>query len=124
MGRRAQANARTLSWAVRKVFAPVHTELPSKIHSANASSINFDNSFTKSDLIPTQLDDEASFSKTKIQKGKRVAHDSEDEAGEEQADEYGHMVQTKYRKTNLPRALTKCQHSSHIHNAKLADVMY
>ena len=109
MGRRAQANARTLSWAVRKLFQPLLTEVPPVLESRSEDGSPV-NASSSGDLISTQLDE----TQPPVQKkaGKREYVDKDDDRKEEANEQIrtGERAgETQYRKSNLPPALNKCE---------------
>ena len=106
MGRRAQANARTLNWAIRQVFKPVISEVPTK-----RTTLEAEQPVQDIDLIPTQPPDQPSAKSL----GKRKLVELEDDGGDsEEASQVAleQQVQTRYSKTSLPPALKKCTTSA------------
>jgi len=114
MGRRQQANARTLSFAVRKLFQPVLTDIPT-IKSIAAPTTT--NHIYSDELISTQPDEvsDKSLGKRRRTVDTDGLDDADDDEGaqrvisvERGADAVStDAVQTLYTKSNLPEALQK-----------------
>ena len=102
MGRRAQANARTLNWAIRQVFKPVISDVPStRANDVQENEIPID-----VDLIPTQPPDQPSEKSLGKRKLVELEVDSDDAGSQGAALQH---VNTRYSKSTLPPALKKCK---------------
>jgi hypothetical protein len=118
-GRRVQANARTLSYAVRQLFKPALREIqPDKSSNGGNNAIDGDeisshNNTPEDQLIPTQPEQFPSTSQSEKSLGKRkrievIADIEEDEDGEDGVS-VKKSSQTKFTHKNIPPALKKCK---------------
>lgn len=105
MGRRAQANARTLNWAVRQVFKPVMTDLPPK---GGIAMQPREPESTSHALIPTQPPDLPSAKAL----GKRKLVEDESEEEDNAAEDARLGPETSFTKSSIPAELKKCMSNS------------
>ena len=129
MGRHAQANARTLNFAVRRLFKPVVTALPSV---AVADQDGASSSASSGQLISTQPDDvdadqvDRDHASTISVLGKRKhQNDAVEDGSQSFAVDVSAAAQKsilegsddqairRYTKQNLPPALRKCESALH-----------
>lgn len=105
MGRAANANAKTLNWAVRQVFKPVITEVPVK-RLAAAGKDGIATSSVVDGFIPTQPPDQPSAKSL----GKRRLVEIEDgEEHQSSTDAAALENPCRYTKSTLPPSLRKCR---------------
>lgn len=118
-GRRVQANARTLSYAVRQYFRPALREIQPAASTSNYAAIAGSSSSNSllmdagddatptpdDQLIPTQPEEPASARPVVSEKslGKRKRNDEEQHATQQ------HGIQTRFTQTDIPPALKKCE---------------